>query len=196
MQTEARLEKEALEERLRAGEAKLTVAKRERNALLAALRDMQRNDRTWTGESQSPISNGIVQSTAASADASLGVGSGADVEVTAASDGQDNMACSVVGPTRKKGTVDDAVDADDRRGHGSVGVVEDCNGRNDNTYTEGGHFGPVTGKTFDVVRVGVSGDDGDSTKNASLAARLEMLAVQTRELLAEDSSWSSDDSES
>lgn len=45
METEARLEKEALEERLHAGELKLTVARRERSALLAALRDIQRRGR-------------------------------------------------------------------------------------------------------------------------------------------------------
>lgn len=45
LETEANVEKEALEERIRAGESKLAVARRERNALLAALRDIQNKGR-------------------------------------------------------------------------------------------------------------------------------------------------------
>lgn len=207
LQTEARLEKEALEERLRAGDAKLTVARRERNALLAALRDMQRTGRAGTGESQSPTSAGLAPPETASTDARGGVFSVADAGVTSASDERENVAVSVVGATRQRGTVGDAVHAGDRRGYGLVAVADGCNSRAGNSDTREGDFGEqAKGKACVAVDVdggggGVNGgggheDDAGSKKSASLAARLEMLAVQTRELLAEDSSWSSDDSES
>lgn len=150
LEMEARLEKEALEERLREGESKLAIAKRERNALLAALRDLQRQGNCELCPRPSSAS----------------------LDLEASGDGKAEPCC------------------DDQRASATA----------ENAHELGRPVGADHGlsEASESRERGGLGSEarGEGTgRAASLTARLEVLAIQTRQLLEEgsDSSCSGDD---
>lgn len=157
LETEARLEKEALQERLREGESKLAIARRERNALLAALRDLQRQ--------------GKRESCPRPSSASL------DLETSG--DGKAEPCCDDQGASATAENVPFEHDLSRpvSTGHG---ISEASESREPGVSRS--EAGEARG--------------GGEGRAASLTARLEVLAIQTRQLLEEgsDTSCSGDDS--
>lgn len=182
LQTEATLEREALQERTRAVESKLAIAKRERNALLAALRDIQRRERTNPGHPALETPRGGADTTgeraarfdiSSGSDAGTGreetIGRGLTVEALSGSPGAD-IGADAVGGIATDGSV----------GGGGDGNVLPVGGG------PGGKRGSMEGERVrGEAHVVISGESGART--ASLSARLEVLALQTRQLLADDS---------
>ncbi|CAM9321865.1 unnamed protein product [Scytosiphon promiscuus] len=223
MKAEADVEKAALEERMRAGESKLATARRERNALLAALRDLQKRGRSGSD----PLS---LFAPSSDLGASREGGAGMAVqELDGDSGGDGGSVASVggrvggIGPTevqlkirgepprasgvttsmvvsaqggRAKGAQEQAAPEVARQIKRSGGSCEsarvaDDNGaelrfggqRNGGEWQGSGSRGPV---------------HGDAGRAASLSARLEVLALQTQQLLADgsDTSYSAGESDS
>lgn len=192
METEARLEKEALEERLHAGELKLTVARRERNALLAALRDIQRRGRV-DPDTLSPLTPPAVETL------SGGHGGGRHDEASNGGfNGSSNSSSGVGAASGGRVAVDAGSDGleSDREG---VAKVVGTNASNrlplGGAGEEDGMSGPrSSGKGIPGDSKGVDGGGGRESRAAALTARLEVLALQTQQLLAdEDTSCSSDE---
>lgn len=162
-------------------ESKLAIAKRERNALLAALRDIQRRERTNPGHPALETPRGGADTTgerarfdiSSGSDAATGrgetIGRGLTVEALSGSPGA-NIGADAVGGIATDGSVGGG-------GDGNVlPAVGDPGGKRGSM---GG--GRVRGEAH-VVRSGEGG-----ARTASLSARLEVLALQTRQLLADDS---------
>lgn len=217
MHAEAALEKEALEERLRAGEAKLATARRERNALLAALRDLQRRGRSSGPDRVSSMPPAELAASQGGGGMTLddlgetsGVGgggcgggagagaeeiprpqmppAGAKLDMTAQGSGVEvssqEAAPEVVG-SRSKGLKGLPMGG----GEKSDGVLEL------RSSWGGGKSGAWEGTGVEGV------GRGGSARAASLSARLELLALQTQQLLevgsdTSISSTSSSDSDS
>lgn len=166
MQTEARLEKEALEERLREGESKLAVARRERNALLAALRDIQRRERAE--HDPPPPSTPPYLETSRGGTELGGTSSCARAKRPVKSGECGAEVCDTRAPEEL------------REGGGGE---DDCSYR-------------LRVGVKDKAVGGVSHQtSGGAARAASLTARLEVLALQTKRLLTEgsDASCRSDD---
>eukprot|EP00903_Cladosiphon_okamuranus_P007182 g6974.t1 len=213
MHAEAALEKDALEERLRAGEAKLATARRERNALLAALRDLQRRGRSSGSDPVFSLPAADLGSSQGRGGMTLddlgeatgvcdggcgsGVGaeegprqkmppSGARLRVTAQGSGAEvsgeEAAPDVVVESRSKGLKGSPMGG----GGESDGVLE--------SRSSGGRVSDGAWQVVGVEGVG----RGGSARAATLSARLELLALQTQQLLEDGSdtsySSSSDDS--
>lgn len=192
METEARLEKEALEERLHAGELKLTVARRERNALLAALRDIQRRGRV-DPDTLSPLTPPGMETL------SGGHGRGGHDEASNGGfNGSRNSSSTVGAVSRGRAAV----------AAGSGGLESDREGAVKVVGTSATNRLPVggageedgmsgsrsSGKGIPGDSKAVEGEGVRDSRAASLTARLEMLALQTQQLLAdEDTSCSSDE---
>lgn len=194
MQAEAKLEKESLEERIRIGESKTTVLRRERNALLAALRDIQRRGRT--DPNPLPPSMGL--------EISRNEGRGGEKLRFDRSDANGasttNVAqsgskfcsrtsnCTISERIVKPRPFDRVVAMDGAAGMDAVSKSISCGG-----ISRDGREGVEEEKSRETG----NGDAGGGGKGAELSARLEALALQTRQLLARDSdsdtSCSSDD---
>lgn len=181
LQTEATLEREALQERIHAVESKLTIAKRERNALLAALRDIQRRERTDPGHPalETPRGGGDAPGELSPFDISSGrnaagrgeaIGRALTVDALSGSPGADAGVDTVEG-VAPNGLV---------RGVGD-GNLSPVVGGADDKRDDGARGERVRGEGC-VVRSAQGG-----ARTASLSARLEVLALQTRQLLADDS---------
>lgn len=173
METEARVEKQALEERIQAGDSKLAVARRERNALLAALRDVQRQDRVRSNPL--PASTPPIRSTSRAGDddnhietfGTVGESDGGHRDDALGEPSVSTFVAAVDKDGRDKSFHDSTIDASATLSQSGGGVALDWStGQNKST-------GVVSG-----------GGVSKSAKAASLSARLEMLAVQTQQLLA------------
>lgn len=194
------MEKEALEERLRAGSAKLTVARRERNALLAALRDIQRKERIGPHTPSPPSLTQTSLETplnqpAAAATTTTATTTGVAVRpgeipegvTSAASEGDaQGLKVSVKrrGSDGRDGGIENQRHTSGNDKARSDWVVVGTGSERSANDTAG--KGKSAGRADEVAGDAFVGDKGGS-KNASLAARLEMLALQTQQLLEEDS---------
>lgn len=205
MQAEATLEKEALEERVRAGELKLATARRERNALLAALRDLQGGRRSGSDCPLSPLAPSDLET-------QHGGGGMAIQELDDATDvGSDVTGGSSVGRGGGRAVGGEA----EVRGqsHAAAPVVTALGSRVENIrqqarppeFVESRASGGLRegDGAIDLGERGMGGSKGMGCRGApageggrraaSLSARLEALALQTQQLL-EDGTDSSDDS--
>ncbi|CAM9099505.1 unnamed protein product [Hapterophycus canaliculatus] len=220
MRAEADVEKEALEERVRVGESKLATARRERNALLAALRDLQKRGRSGSD----PLS---LFAPSSDLGASRGGGLGMAVQELDGDSGGDGG--SVAGVGAVDGIFPPAV-GDKRRGVrpcvstvATPVVVSAKGGRAKSTQEQvvpeavqprvsGGLLESGGGASDDAVDLRFGGERSgrecqgsgsggpvhrDAERTASLSARLEVLALQTQQLLADgsDTSYGADDSD-
>jgi len=211
MHAEAKVEKEALEERLRAGEAKLATARRERNAMLAALRELQRQRRgrpvsdpapffslTPTDLGTSRGAGDMLLKDLGDTGGGRGGGGGVGRVIGSSVDSSVGMqeipqrqAPSSSSPTPAAAAAHESGDASDSEdgpkvvGSKGLGVSElsSGGGRRKEAWQGGG-----------VGRVEREGG-GRAT---SLSARLELLAIQTQQLLEDgsDTSCSSSDDDS
>lgn len=221
MQAEANVEKEALEERLRAGQSKLATARRERNALLAALRDLQKRGRSGSDPlslfapssdlGASRAGGGGMALQDFNEDSGCERGSAASVnrvDGTVPSVGQQNLGglpprasgfappVLVAAPGGRARSAQEPVATEVVRPRVSGGLLE-SGGSADNDTAEL----RVGGETGEGEWRGSSSRgpvDEDAGRAASLSARLEMLARQTQQLLADgsDTSYSAGDSDS
>ena len=186
-ETEARLEKEALQERLRDGESKLAVARRERSALLAALRDVQRRGR------EDAIPSPRRDSARFQLEPDCGRRENCDV------DGVEGKVCGEEGvsATEKSSSFAGGLERGARAVERFEEVPEPRASEKASpiSRSRGGGVGGAVPR----LKPGLPSDEGargNGGKSASLTARLEMLALQTRQLLAEGSDSScSDDSD-
>lgn len=192
VQTEARLEKEAVEERLRAAESKLTVARRERNALLAAVRDIQRRGRMDLDPLSALTPSELCISRGGGETRDFGAGDGGSSRTCEGGEATGGrMTDGQILAGGKKNDVGVVEVVEDRTSEKLPrGTVEKVDASGLGSGGEGGSGGVGEGG---VAEVGERGTRGGRT--ASLSARLEVLAAQTRQLLADgsDSSYSDDD---
>lgn len=204
MQAEATLEKQALEERVRAGELKLATARRERNALLAALRDLQGRRQPGSDHPLSPLAPSDLETSHGgggmaiqelddatdiggdvSGGSSVGRGGGRAVGGEAELRGQSHAAPVVtalgsrVENIRQQSRPPEFVESRSagglKEGDGAIELGERGMGGSKGMGSRGAPAGEGGGRT------------------ASLSARLEALALQTQQLL-DDGTDSSDDS--
>ena len=213
MHAEAVLEKEALEERLRAGEAKLATARRERNALLAALRDLQRRGRSGSDSISSlppPTEldasrggGGMTLDDLGEAHGAAGVAGGGDsrgrgqgaekvAPIQTPSDGAKLDATAAQGSappeTSSQGAAPEVVGSRGLEDLQAGGGEESDSGLECRGSVEERRDGAWQGAGVDGVD-----ERGGSARAASLSARLEMLTLQTQQLLEDgsDTSYSS-----
>lgn len=192
METEARLEKEALEERLHAGGLKLTVARRERNALLAALREIQRRGRI-DPDTLSPLTPPKVETSRGGHE-----GGGRNETKNGGFNGSSAVGAAIGG----RAAVAAGSGGLESDGEGVLKVVEtsatnpsSLGGRGEDNDMSGPRSSEkgITGDSKGVERRGGTGRD---SRAASLTARLEVLALQTQQLLADDDTSCSSDGDS
>lgn len=184
METEAKLEKEALEERLRVGDVKLATARRERNALLAALRDIQRKGGAIEPHHGSSLSrSSVLLETPALQDGARG-------RVRVLKDARSTL-------TRTNSVGDaKATTETSSSGYGAY-ILEKQRPRQPERIRKCPTLETPAATEETVVplihrkteREGGSepAEREDKSKTAALAARLEQLALQTQRLLDEDS---------